>query len=143
MTVREFVASARAAYPTKAYRSYTNTLVRSSSLQVKEWRYDKFRDVPKDGRVSKCETTNDVRWVDGRGYRNHPQDAEGQSDSKPMTDGVVGCQVGSLKPYGRRGCLGQFHASLTIFTPETVRCFVENAMPIRVMGLPEARKRSV
>ncbi len=70
LTVREFVASARAAYPTKAYRSYTNTLVRSSSLQVKEWRYDKFHDVPKGGRVSKCETTNDVRWVNVPGLRN-------------------------------------------------------------------------
>ena len=35
------------------------------------------------------------------------------------------------------------YASFTILTPETVRRFVENAMPIRVIGLPEARKRSV
>ena len=41
------------------------------------------------------------------------------------------------------GGLKPFHASLTIFTPETVRRFVENAMPIRVIGLPEGRKRSV
>ncbi len=70
LTVREFVASARAAYPTEAYQSYTNTLVRSSRLQAQEWRYDKFHDVPKGGRVSKCETTNDVRWVNVPGLRN-------------------------------------------------------------------------
>ena len=34
-------------------------------------------------------------------------------------------------------------AFFTILTPETVRRFVENAMPIRVIGLPEGRKRSV
>ena len=70
LTVREFVAAARAAYPTEAYQSYTNTLVKSSELQVTEWRYDKFHDVPKGGRVSKCETTNDVRWVNVPGLRN-------------------------------------------------------------------------
>ena len=34
-------------------------------------------------------------------------------------------------------------AFLTILTPETVRRLVENAMPIKVIGLPEGRKRSV
>ena len=34
-------------------------------------------------------------------------------------------------------------AFLTILTPETVRRLVEKAMPIKVIGLPEGRKRSV
>ena len=35
------------------------------------------------------------------------------------------------------------YASRTILTPETVRRFVEKAMPMRVIGLPEGRKRSM
>ena len=35
------------------------------------------------------------------------------------------------------------HAPLTILTPDTVRRFVEKAMPMRVIGLQEGRKRSV
>ena len=68
LTVREFVAAARAAYPTKEYSSYTNTLV--GTLSTRQWRYPNFHDVPKGGRVSKCETTNDVRWVNVPGLRN-------------------------------------------------------------------------
>lgn len=67
--VREFVKAARAAYPTEAYQSYTNSLVRDKRWG-NEWRYNFFHDVPKGGRVSKCETTNDVRWVNVPGLRN-------------------------------------------------------------------------
>ena len=70
LTVREFVAAARAAYPTADYNSYTNTLVGSRAEWKDEWRHDKFHDVPQGGRVSKCETTNDVRWVNVPGLRN-------------------------------------------------------------------------
>ena len=70
MTVREFVVAARAAYPTVAYQSYTNTLVGSRADWKGEWRYDKFHDMPKGGRVAKCATSNDVRWVNVPGLRN-------------------------------------------------------------------------
>ena len=71
LTVREFVKAARALYPTEAYQQYTNTLVWAPETKTKGvWRYDKYHDVPQGGRVSKCETTNDVRWVNVPGIRN-------------------------------------------------------------------------
>ena len=44
-----------------------------------------------------------------------------------------------LRLDGKLAC----YALRTILTPETVRLFVENAMPMRVIGLPEERNRSV
>ena len=35
------------------------------------------------------------------------------------------------------------YAPRTILTPEMLRLFVENAMPMSVIGLPDGRKRSV
>lgn len=69
LTVREFVKAARAAYPTADYQAYTNTLVRDARWQ-REWRYARKHDVPSGGDVSRCETTNDVRWVNVPGLRN-------------------------------------------------------------------------
>ena len=53
-------------------------------------------------------------------------------------------QSGNAEMTMRGVFLRQGHqAFFTILTPETVRRLVENAMPIKVMGLPEGRKRSV